>query len=792
MIRLHTLGTVDLTGRDGRPMEAVLARPKRLALLVYLAVASPRGFHRRDRLVATFWPEVDGDRARGSLNQAVYVLRRAVGATVLVSRGGEEIGLRDEGLWCDAREFEAALDSGRIEDALALYGGDLLDAFYIPDAPDFERWLEQERHRLRARASDAAWRLADQLAERGDLPKAAARARWAAALAPTDEAAFRRLLALLDRAGDRAGAVTAYDEFAARLRTEFDLAPSPETEAIVARLRHRDHRLAAARQPGPTPESETVGALPRSTEVAPSPAPSATTIAQRMIETPPGRATRGMRVWRWVAGALAIVALLGLMRQVPGWTADSRAPGGESVTVPVSGATLAVLPFSNLDGAAGTDYFTDGLAEEILGTLGRVEGLSVVARTSSFALKGARLDVREIGRRLGARYVLEGSVRTRGEHLRITAQLIDATTGYGVWSASWDRAASDVFAIQEELSRSIVDELRPRLLAGGASLDLVQTTRDLEAYDLYLRGRHHFNQRSVEDALKAVGYFEQAIARDSSFAQAHAGLADVLALLPYYRAARPAQVVERAKTAAKRAMAIDATLAEPHSTLGWIAFTYEWDWPTAEREFETALRLAPSYSNALHFYSLYLARVAGRHELAIAHVTRAQRLDPLAPAIHTGAGAVYYHARRFDRAIAAHRHALALDSSYSVARYMLGEAHLAAGRPEDALRELGAVQTGEVPSGDRIAALGGYALAMLGRRAEAARVLGNAKAAEISPVIIATLHAGLGERDSAFVWLARAADERDPAIVEMQHEPLLDPLRPDPRFRRLAARIGLP
>ena len=792
MIRLHTLGTVELTGRDGRSLEAVLARPKRLALLVYLAVASPRGFHRRDRLVATFWPEVDGDRARGSLNQAVYVLRRAVGATVLVSRGGEEIGLREEGFWCDAREFETALDSGRVEDALALYGGDLLDAFFIPDAPDFERWLEQERNRLRARAADAAWRLADLLAERGDLPRAAARARWAAALAPTDEAAFRRLLALLERSGDRAGAVSAYDEFATRLRTEFDLTPSTETEAVVARLRHRGHRRMPLR-PNSSPESGRAAASPRSSEAAPPRSPSATTAAEPTFAASPPPATREMRVWPWVAGALAIVVLLGLMRQVPRWTAASGAvDDGSASAAPEAGATLAVLPFSNLDGAAETDYFTDGLAEEIIGTLGRVEGLSVVARTSSFALEESRLDVREIGRRLGARYVLEGSVRTRGEQLRIAAQLIDATTGYGVWSATWDRASSDVFAIQEELSRSIVDELRPRLLADGASLDPVQTTRDLEAYNLYLRGRYHFNERSLDDALKAVGYFEQAIGRDSSFAQAHAGLADVLALLPYYRAARPDQVVERAKAAARRAIALDATLAEPHSTLGWIAFTYEWDWPTAEREFETALRLAPGYSNALHFYSLYLARVAGRHELAIAHAARAQRLDPLAPAIHTGAGAVYYHARQFDRAIAAHRHALALDSSYSVARYMLGEAHLAAGKAEDALRELGAVQTGEVPSGDRITALGGYALAMLGQRAEASRVLGNAKDAAVSPVIVATLHAGLGERDSAFVWLARAADERDPAIVEMQHEPLLDPLRPDPRFRRLAARIGLP
>lgn len=780
MIRLHTLGSVNLTGRDGRPIESVLCRPKRLALLAYLAIARPHGFHRRDKLLALFWPEADGDHARGSLNQAIYVVRRAVGARVLVSRGGEEVGLGDEGFWCDAPALEAALDAGRAEEALVLYRGALLDGFFIPDAPEFERWLDRERERLRARVTDAALRLSEACERSGNLALAAERARWAAELTPTDERALRRLLTVLERAGDRAGALRAYEEFAARLEGEYDLNPSPETTALVAALRRdapRIEQLLLLPQPAEHEEPAAVAA------------PAGDTSREPDATVP---TTTSRRYPRWVVSVAAAAGLV-LLTGYGIWSSVTPSDSGLAVTDTRAGVpSVAVLPFANLNSDAESDYFGEGLADEILTALGRVDGLYVVSRTSSFAFKGKHADVREIGRVLGTRYILEGSVRRTADRLRVMVRLVDVANGYALWTESFDREGSDVFEIQEEISRAIVAALHLRSLVDDRAFGSSGGTRDLEAYNLHLRGRHHFNRRSVGDALNAVGYFEQAIARDSSFARAYAGLADVLALLPYYRAAHAESILPRARAAAVRAIELDGSLPEPHSTLGWIGFTYEWNWPAAEREFEEALRLDPGYTTALHFYSLYLARVAGRHEQAIALAERAQRLDPLAPAIHTGAGAVYYHARDYPRAAAAHLHALALDSTYSVARYMLAEAHLAAGRPEDALRELRQVSPGTVPSGDRMAALAGYAYAMLGRRDDAIRTVENAKRGGVSPVVIATLHAGMGERDSAFAWLDRAVAERDPAIVEFRHEPLLDPLRPDPRFARLAARIGLP
>ena len=779
MIRLQTLGGVDLTGHDGGQLQSVLQQPKRVALLTYLAVARPRGFHRRDKLLALFWPESDEEHARGALSQALYMLRRTLGSDVLPSRGGEEVGLVGEGFWCDAAAFEVALEEGRTEEALAFYRGDLLDGFFLSGTPDFEQWLEGERAWLRQRAAEAAWGVAETEEKQGKAVQAAQLARWAAALAPDDEGALRRLISLLSRSGERAGAVRAYEEFAERLRSEYEIEPSAETRALIEAVRSREapmqHPPASGSSPGEQP-------------------PNATSSATRESPSRPGTELRGRQRRRWAA---SVSAVAGIVVALTGYAVYGSL--GSPVERIASGApesrdptpAIAVLPFVNMSAEEENEYFSDGLTEEILNGLARVEGLQVAARTSSFAFKGTDADIREIGRKLGVAHVLEGSVRKAGDRLKITAQLIDVANGYHLWSETYDRELEDIFVVQEEISRAIVGALRPRLVGEGEASLAVRATHDVEAYNLYLKGRYHFNLRSVDDALRAVEYFEEAIARDSAFALAYAGLADVYALLPYHRAARPQEILPRAEAAAMRAIELDPTLAEPHSTLGWISFTYKWDWDAAEREFEEALRINPNYTNALHFYSLYLARVLGRHEEAIALATRAQRLDPLAPVIHAGAGAVFYHARQYDQAVAAHQHALALDSTYSIARGLVAKAYLSAGRPEDAIRELNRVPDGETvihggPTGR------GYAYNMLGRSSDARRMLQEATRQNTRPYELAILYSGLGEKDDAFATLERAVKERDPGVVNLKNEPLLDPLRSDPRFARLAARIGLP
>jgi TolB-like protein/DNA-binding SARP family transcriptional activator len=783
MLHLSVLGGLDLSDAEGRKLSSVLQQPRRFALLAYLALARPRGFHRRDTLLAMFWPDMDAASARGALNQAVYMLRRSLGKETLLSRGDEELGLVGGELSCDAVAFESALEDSRYSDALVLYRGDLLEGFFISDAPEFERWLEAERVRLRQRAAEAAWAQAEAEEKQGNAAQALLAARRAAALTPDDEGALRRLVLLLGRLGERAGAVRAYEEFAERLRAEYGVEPSAETRALIEAIRLREEPMQRPPASGFSREKQ-----------PPDPAPSA---APESPPSQPGTDLRGRqrRSRRWAAPASTVagvlVALSGYAVYGSHGSPEERIASRASESSDPTPA-VAVLPFVNMSADEENEYFSDGLTEEILNGLAGVEGLKVAARTSSFAFKGVDADIREIGRKLGVRHVVEGSVRKAGDRIRIMAQLIEAESGYRLWSATYDRNLGDIFAVQDEIGRAVVGALRPRLVGEGVAPFAVRPTHDVQAYNLYLKGRYHFNLRSADDARRAVGYFQEAIARDSSFALAHAGLADVYALLPYYRAARPQDILPEAEAAAKRAIELDSTLAEPHSTLGWINFAYKWDWNAAEREFEEALRLNPNYTNALHFYSLYLARVQGRHEEATALAARAQHLDPLAPVIHTGAGAVFYHARQFDRAIAAHQHALALDSTYSVARYMLAESYLATGRPGDAIREFNQIERGNAPSGDHIVALIGYAYLMSGRHSDARRMIERAEHENISPVVLAILYTGLGEKDHAFAALERAADERTPGMVELKNEPLLDPLRSDPRFTRLAERLGLP
>jgi DNA-binding SARP family transcriptional activator len=236
-IELRLLGTLALTGAGGREIAAILAQPKRLALLAYLAAARPRGFHRRDTILGLFWPELDQAHARGALNRAVYFLRSALGDAAILSRGDEELGVAPDGLWCDVRAFDDALGAERLEAALELYGGDLLVGFYVDGAPEFERWLAEERSALRIRAAGAARALAARHETGGNFTPAIGWARRAAIYAPDDERALRRLIALLDKAGDRAGALRAYEAFAARLAAELGAVPSAETRALVDRLR---------------------------------------------------------------------------------------------------------------------------------------------------------------------------------------------------------------------------------------------------------------------------------------------------------------------------------------------------------------------------------------------------------------------------------------------------------------------------------------------------------------------------------------------------------------------------
>jgi serine/threonine-protein kinase len=350
-------------------------------------------------------------------------------------------------------------------------------------------------------------------------------------------------------------------------------------------------------------------------------------------------------------------ALHKALAKTPGERFDTAEEFVEALVVPgkvklpePEASSIAVLPFLNMSADPGNEYFSDGMTEEIINALTKLEGLRVAARTSAFAFKGVDRNLQDIGAQLGVSTILEGSVRQMGKRLRITAQLINVTDGYHLWSERYDREMEDVFAIQDEIAGAIVSTLRERFAEEQRTRVVRRYTDDVEAYQLYLQGRYVEKTRRRSGFAKGIDYFEQAIARDPNYALAYAGLADSYNLLAWYRFLPPREAFPKAHVAALKALEIDEMLPEAHTSLGVVNHYYDLDWHGAERCLTRALELNPKDATALHSYSEYLAS-RGRLEEATEHITRAQQLEPLGLTINAGLGFVHYFCRRYDEAI---------------------------------------------------------------------------------------------------------------------------------------------
>jgi DNA-binding SARP family transcriptional activator/TolB-like protein len=483
MIELRVLGPVDVRAADGSTVLSVLAQPKRLALLAYLALSAPGGFQRRDRVLATFWPESDTDRARAALRQAVMHLRRSLGAGVVVNRGDEELGIAAGALDCDAVAFDAALEAGDAARALELYRGDLLDGFHLPETPGFERWLDDARAQLRRRAAAAAWTLADAADVAGDAA-AAAYARRAVALADDDEPGVRRLLALLDRLGDRAGAAAAYEAFARRLEETCGLEPSPETQALVA----------------------TIGSRSAEPELAPAPAPVAPPAGVPAVHAPPTAAARGRRGWRpplWPAAAAAVLVLL-----AGGWYAARK--GGEAP--PLHAGRVVVAPFENrtgdpaLDpvGSMAADWVIQGLAAngvgEVVPFTAALASQRYLAGVSGLEDSARRLQA--LARETGAGTVVSGAYYRQGGQLHFHVQVTRAPDGHVLHALA--PVTGDTAAVVQAVER-----IRDRILAVLAPLGDARGTHGryagvpptFPAYRAYVQGFEAFVGQDVPAAL---------------------------------------------------------------------------------------------------------------------------------------------------------------------------------------------------------------------------------------------------------------------------------------------------
>lgn len=770
MIKLRVLGASDLRGADDTTIDAVLAQPKGFALLAFLAVAVPHGFHRRDTLLALLWPELDQTRARNALSQALHRLRRELGASAIVVRGDDEVALSDD-VVCDVRAFDQAIAARTFEDAVALYGGDLLPGFFVSNAPEFGRWLDDERIRRKARASDAAWTLAEDAARHGNRVAATAHAHWAAALTPDDEGALRRLVALLDALEDRAGALRAYDAFARQLMTDYQAEPSPETQRLILSVRQRtvgrdDARGDAVARRAPPASADPSHAL------LPGPA--------LLSNRTSGGSLRPSR-----AAALAAGVLLAA-------TAVAYGTWGRHQRSVQATPSIAVLPFLDLSSTHDDEYLSDGIAEELSDALSRAGDLRVTSRTSAFAFKGKSADARTIGRALGAATLLEGSVRREARTLRVTVQLIDAESGYHRWSRTYERDLADVLAVEDEIARSIADELRVELgvTARGRQSLAAHLTRNADAYRLYLQGRFFWNQRTAEAIDRAIAYFQQAIATDSGYASAYAALADCYNVMAGQTYMAPAVAFPKAKAAALHALALDSTLVEAHAALGFVDLFGEWDAIGARHELDRALSIDPSYASARLYRAFYFLAV-GRAADAVAEARHAQALDPLSLIINARVGFMLVMAHRFDDAIAAERHTLELDSTYGPAYWSLGDAYALGRRFDVADKEFARARTySGLMLGDM-----GFAYGLAGDTGAARRFLreltDRGRTSYVDPFDRAVVFAGLGNRDSAFRWLEVGREQRSSQLIWLRSEPMLDGLRGDKRFDELVRKVGL-
>jgi TolB-like protein/Tfp pilus assembly protein PilF len=453
-----------------------------------------------------------------------------------------------------------------------------------------------------------------------------------------------------------------------------------------------------------------------------------------------------------------------------------------------------VLPFVNASPDPETEYFSDGMTDELIDALTQVDGLRVASRTSAFAFKGRQTDVRTLGAMLNVAFVIEGTVRRAGRQLRVTARLTEVASGSHLWSRRYDRDAADVFAVEDEIAASIVAALRTTLAADIGMPVSRRYTDNVTAYNLYLKGRFAWNLRTPAGAAEGIRYFEAAIAEDPNYALAYTGLSDCYALQLDYRGVPVQEGLERAKALALRALELDDSLAEAHTSLGWVQFIYEWDWDAASRSFRRALASNPHYATAHQWYAWLLVAL-GRTEEALAEARTALELDAGSLSIRRSYGWLLYHARRYEPAVEQLRRALLMNPTAEETLRILGLALMQQRRYDEAAASLREAIAYASVSHYATAALG-YCEALAGHPKQAERRLAElqteARKHYVSPVAFAILSVGLGRYDDAFGWLERVREERRGWVVYLNVEPLLDPIRNDARFTRLVRAMRLP
>ncbi|MGA8025859.1 MAG: tetratricopeptide repeat protein [Bryobacteraceae bacterium] len=454
--------------------------------------------------------------------------------------------------------------------------------------------------------------------------------------------------------------------------------------------------------------------------------------------------------------------------------------------------SLAVLPLANLSGDPDEEYFVEGMADSLRQSLEGISALRVISRTSSMYYRGSNNALPEIARHLNADAVVDGSVLRSGNRVRINVELIQTASDTRVWGGSYDRDLKDIFVLQAEVAQKIAEEIRATLSPPDRARLARRHTPDPDAYLAYSKGRFFWNRRTEVDLKRAIVYFQQAIEDDPNYALAYDGLADCWLPLGWYAYLAPSETFPYAKVAVRKALALDDSLAEAHTSLAFVTLYYDRDWADAEREFRRAIELNPNYANGRHWYAEFLSLV-GRNDEAIAESERARELDPLSNIINTWVGSRYFFARQYDKAIEQYRNAAEMDPGFVPVHLVLGHALEQKHMYQEAITELEKAVSLSGGSPVYMASLA-HAYGVAGRRRQARKLfdeLSNlSKQRFVSSYDLAVASLGIGETDRMFALLARAVEERSPRVAFLGVDPRFDALRNDARFKQLMIRIG--
>ena len=768
--RLRTFGTLSLAGSGEETLLGKHGHQRhRLAFLAVLAAAGDQG-RSRDQLLLLFWPDGTQARGRHSLEQLLYAIRSSIDPVVFA--GVNPIRLNPEVVSSDVMEFERALERGDLAGAVEAYRGPFLDGFYLGDAPEFEQWLEAERARLERAYCGALERLARTAEAAQDHATAV---RWWRKLADTDPVSGKNatgLMRALMNAGDHTAALQYAERYEAIVAQELGTSVGPAVASLVAEVRAK----------GRTERVTMVKSLPLPPHSKPHAAPESAG-GMPVDQLQPRRSPR--RRWaQYLLGGLGILAAIA----TAAWLRTTRS---DSSPHAVAERSIAVLPFRNVSGEQRDAALVDGLTEELIAVLARIPNLRVVGRTSSFAFRNTNVGARRIADSLGVSNILEGGVQKGGTRLRVHVRLVDPRDGSTRWAETYDRELKDIFTVQSEIAGAVARELDLRLGASALARIKRGSTRNVAAYELYIRGNDLALARTDSGARVALEYFRQAAALDTNYAGAYAGLARMHRRVGFGddpELSRPGRLA-LAEQAALKAVALDDSSAEAHVALSLIRRD-NYELASAEKELQRALALEPTNAR-IHEWLVQLYALTERPAEALVVGRRALTLDPLSPT----ANAEFAHALlandRCDEALAQLEKLRSLRPPLNRAGLIAAECYGQKQMWPEAVAEIERITVNGGPRGQ---ALLGYMLGRGGRTDEARRILAalldRSRRIDGGAFDVAIVYAGLGENDQAFAWMDKAVDDRSLGF-EWMHT-IVDDLRRDPRFQRVSRRAGLP